>query len=80
MQSSAAVLTSNMMKPRMKLAIKLYVKVGGDRPAFMEQAQQHGFTYAGSATFWHVLTKCPTPAQQTYMRVERMAYRGVLKA
>lgn len=69
------------VSPRMKAAIVLYVRVGGNRHAFIEAATAiQGLTEAGAATYYHVLRKCPTPAHKTYMAVERMKHRGVLKA
>lgn len=67
-------------KPRMMLAIRLFVKHTGNRHAFIEAAMAGGFTYAGACTYWHVLHKAPTPSQQTYIRLERKVWAGVLTA
>lgn len=68
------------LSPKMKLAIKLFVKHIGNRNGFMDAAVAAGFSHAGAATYWHVLYKCPTPAQKTAIRVERLAWKGALKA
>lgn len=67
-------------KPRMMLAIRLFVKHTGNKWGFVEAAQNAGFTYAGACTYWHILHKTPTPSQQTYIRLERKVWAGVLAA
>lgn len=68
------------LSPKMKLAIKLYVRHLGNRDGFLEAAHAEGFSHNGAATYWHVLARCPTPSQKTHIRVEKLAWVGTLKA
>lgn len=66
---------------RMKSAISLYVKADGNRKRFTELATtEDRFTVTGAGMYFRAVHNSPSPVIQTYLRVERMIYKGSILA